>query len=127
MTDLETQLHSWAPRRPSRRLKQRLFPRPAPARPAAPPAAHFAWSWLAASAAAALVLVLVRLPHPALSPASAPRPFVAMALSNQATAATLSTIASNEQYSAPVPSLALTNLRPLTSSLSPRSLTVTTN
>lgn len=71
------------------------------------------------------MLVLFHHSHSTLSSTKESPPIIAMALSNQAATATLS--ASNEQFSARGESLVLTNLRPLTSSVSPRSLTSLTN
>jgi hypothetical protein len=117
MTELEIELRSWAPRPPSAALKQRIF---APLRPPAwaPPrftfhVSRFTLNWLAPSAAALglLVLLATHYHHPALSPATAPRPMIALAWSNQLYAAS-----SNEQFAAPAASLASTNLRPFSSS-----------
>jgi hypothetical protein len=88
MNELEKQLHSWTPRRPSARLERRLFAvGVAPAEALLP----FRVTWLApATAALMLTCVLFNQRYgPALSAAASPGPMVAMILSNQSAAAYL--------------------------------------
>ena len=88
MSEFETQLLGWTPRRPSARLERRLFAAtPAPAE-ALPP---FRFSWLApATAVLALMCVLFNQRYVADFSASAGAgPIVAMILSNQSAAAYL--------------------------------------
>ena len=88
MTELERQLYSWTPRRPSARLEQRLFAaRTVPAEALAP----FRFNWLApATAALALACVLFNQRYgPSLSASVGAGPVVAMILSNQSAAAYL--------------------------------------
>ena len=88
MSELETQLLGWTPRRPSRRLERRLFAAPpAPAEALLP----FRFRWLApATALLALMCVLFNQRYGANFPASVgASPMVAMILSNQSAAAYL--------------------------------------
>ncbi len=85
MNDLEAQLRSWAPRRPSASLERRLFaPRPAMAETL--PA--FRLDWLAPATVGLMLLGLFLSHHsnPFLSPSNA-GPMVAVILSNQSAAA----------------------------------------
>ena len=88
MNELEAQLRSWAPRRPSASVERRLFAR----RPTAaelPPA--FRLSWLApAFAALLLVGLFFNARSSTVIGSSNPVPMVAMILSNQSAAAYLS-------------------------------------
>ena len=88
MIELERQLYSWTPRRPSARLERRLFAaRTVPADALAP----FRFNWLApATAALALACVLFNQRYgPAFSGSAGARPMVALILSNQSAAAYL--------------------------------------
>jgi hypothetical protein len=88
MTELERQLYSWTPRRPSGRLERRLFAaRAVPVDVLAP----FRFNWLApATAALALACVLFNQRYgPIFSTSSGTGPMVAMILSNQSAAAYL--------------------------------------
>jgi hypothetical protein len=88
MNPLEMQLRSWVPRRPSARLKKRLFP--APASPSAPAGS---FSWLAPATACLLVAVVVlgQRDWSSNSPGASHRSaLVATVLSNQSSAAYLS-------------------------------------
>jgi len=87
MNDLEKQLRSWAPRRPSAKLEYRLFPRPIVA---AEPALGFRLNWLAPAGVTLVLLGLFISQHnnPAIGSAS-PGPIIAMILSNQSAAAYL--------------------------------------
>jgi hypothetical protein len=88
MNELETQLLSWTPRRPSARLERRLF---AAGVAAAEPLLPFRFSWLApATAVAMLMCVLFNQRYgPGFSRSTCPGPLVAMILSNQSAAAYL--------------------------------------
>jgi hypothetical protein len=99
MNDLESQLRAWTPRRPSPKLKARVFAaRPVAATAAAGDGARIALPhhqallhWLAPATAALLWLCVVvnqRFNSPFPSAASA-GPFVAAAMSNQSVAAWL--------------------------------------
>jgi len=87
MNELEAQLRSWAPRRPSASLERRLFGR----RPAVQSAHAFRVSWLAPATALLLLAGVFLNGHNSAvvgSPATAP--MVLVALSNQSAAAYLS-------------------------------------
>ena len=80
MNLLETQLRSWQPRRPSARLKRRLFAAPAGVMP------QMAWflGWLApATACALLTLSVFNSGNSLPSSSSRHEPMVAMMLSNR--------------------------------------------
>jgi hypothetical protein len=99
-TELEKQLLSWIPRRPSARLERQLFgakPVPAPARPA------FGLSWLApVTVVLALMCVLFNQRFGAsLSGSAGTGPMVAMILSNQSAAAYLPGSVQAEQNNLP--------------------------
>jgi hypothetical protein len=100
MSALEKQLLSWTPRRPSARLKRRLFgtgPATAEALPS------FRFSWLApATAGMMLLCVLFNQRYgPAVSTSATPAPMVAMILSNQSAAAYLPGSVQAEQNNLP--------------------------
>jgi hypothetical protein len=100
MTELERQLYSWTPRRPSARLERRLFAaRTFPADALAP----FRFNWLApATAALALACVLFNQRYgPNLSTFGGTGPMVAMILSNQSAAAYLPGSVQAEQNNLP--------------------------
>ena len=88
MTELETKLYSWTPRRPSARLERRLFAaRTVPE----DTLVDFRFNWLApVSAALALACVLFNQRFgPVFSTSTGAGPMVAMILSNQSAAAYL--------------------------------------
>ena len=88
MKELEMQLRSWAPRRPSARVERRIFAqKPAPEEPA--PA--FRLSWLAPATAAVLLMTVLFSQHtsPAISGSASSAPMVALILSNQSAASYL--------------------------------------
>ena len=91
MTELEKQLRSWTPRRPSARLKERLFG-PAPDNDAsvATPAV-FSFAWLAPALPLMLVLCFLANQRGSmqLSAANGPGSFTGLILSNQSAAAWL--------------------------------------
>jgi anti-sigma-K factor RskA len=100
MSELEKQLCSWTPRRPSARLERRLFAaRAVPADALAP----FRLSWLApATVALALMCVLFNQRYgPTFSTAAGTGPMVAMILSNQSAAAYLPGSVQAEQNNLP--------------------------
>ncbi len=84
MEQLEKQLHAWAPRRPSAKLRQRLFGT------AKTPKA-LSLNWLAPATAALLVMTMLFNQRHCASFITAGQsgPFVAMILSNQNAAASL--------------------------------------
>ena len=98
MNDLEQQLRSWAPRRPSAKLERRLFPSPAPEEPPV----RFRLSWLAPASVTLLLMGLFLTQHnsPAIGSAS-PGPIIAMILSNQSAAAYLQGNSPGEQNRLP--------------------------
>ena len=86
MKELETQLRSWAPRRPSPTVEKRLF---RPSKPERAPS-QVAFGWLAPVTAALLLTCLLLNQHGNPSAAgSTNAPLVAMILSNQSSAAYL--------------------------------------
>jgi hypothetical protein len=85
MNWLENQLNSWEPRRPSARIKQRLFPTPPPGLKVA-----MAFNWLAPATVCMLLALAVFKQENYISAASPRRdPAVAMMLSNQSSVAYL--------------------------------------
>jgi hypothetical protein len=107
MKELETELRSWALRRPSARLKRRIFGR-RPAEPRAP----LSWSWLAPATAALLMMgMLLNQRHNALlfEPGKT-GPMVAMILSNQNAAASLPAGFESQQNALPADAFAWTNV-----------------
>jgi hypothetical protein len=114
MNLLETQLRSWQPRRPSARLKRRLFAAPARVMP------QMAWflGWLAPATACALLTLSVFNSGNSL-PGSPSRhePMVAMMLSNQSYAAYVSSAFQSGQNDLPSVVLDWTNRSGSTSSM----------
>jgi hypothetical protein len=107
MKELETQLRSWAPRRPSARLKGRIFGRREPGAPLS-----FSLSWLAPATAA--LLVTFGLLHQRHFPALAEKPGVfafATVLSNQSAVASLVTGSQSEQNNLPADAFQWSNGR----------------
>ena len=82
LNELEPQLHSWVPRRPSARLKRRIFRRNAAAQELPEPS--FRFSWLPPATAVLLLLCVLFNQHSsqAISSAGA-NSLVALAVSNQ--------------------------------------------
>jgi hypothetical protein len=106
MNELETELRYWALRRPSEKLKRRIFAQ----RPAEPPAT-FSWSWLAPATAALLMVgMLLNQRHNALlfEPGKS-GPLVAMIMSNQNAAASLPAGFESEQNALPADAFKWTN------------------
>lgn len=88
MNQIEAQLRSWAPRRPSARLNARIFsPAPGPVEPQ--PAIRISWLAPATAAVLLLTVLLGQRNSPALSSSTTSKPVVAMILSNQSAAAYL--------------------------------------
>jgi hypothetical protein len=83
MKELEARLHSWAPRRPSRRIEKRLFGR-------RPRHTGPAFNWLAPVTAALLLTCLIFNQHGSqVRESGAHEALVAVVLSNQSSAAYL--------------------------------------
>ncbi len=120
MNQLELQLRSWVPRRPSPALKRRIFtapPKPAPEEPATRPP-HLRFAWLAPATAALLFVGLIFNQHcrPALS-GSRYSSVVTLALSNQSAAAWLPGSFAADQNSLPAETFEWTNGSGSTSSI----------
>ena len=129
MNDLETLLRSWALRRPSAKLKQRLFATPMVAAQTAGPSAAtnsqtplLQFGWLAPAAACCLAVLAVFGPrsNSTLS-RSNPAPMVAVILSNQSYAAYLPGSFEREQNALPRDTFEWTNGYSSTSSMRSRS------
>jgi len=106
MEELEKQLRLWAPRRPSARLKRRLFGRPQAQRPLG-----FSLNWLAPATAALLVVwVVFNQPDSAsFSETGKSGAMVAMILSNQSGAASPVDRFESEQNNLPANTFEWTN------------------
>jgi len=124
MQELETQLLSWAPRRPSARLKKRLFLR---GRGDAP--TPFGFQWLVPATAALLFVGLVfnQRNSSAISGSSSSTPMVAMIMSNQSAAAYLPGSFTRDQNILSADTFDWTNGSSLTSSISSLSSVKGTN
>src|SRR6267142_1483734 len=86
MNELEAQLGSWTPRRPSPRIERRLLGR----RPAAPAGTAVPFGWFAPVTAALLLACIVFNQHAGTATARATNaPLVAMIISNSSSAAYL--------------------------------------
>ena len=98
MNDLEKQLRSWEPRRPSAKLKPRLFA----IRPVVAPASH-SFSWLAPATAALLVMgmLLNQRRCAMLFDDGKHGPMVAMILTNPGAAACLPASFESQQNGVP--------------------------
>ena len=97
MKNLEMLLRSWTPRRPSRKIEERLF-RPTPAEAERAPSFRFAW--LAPSAAALVLvglLIFDRTPQ-GLSGGTVRHPIVAMVSSNFSSPSNLIAPVSNVEH-----------------------------
>lgn len=106
MKELETELRSWALRRPSEKVRRRLFGRrPAPAHVA------FSLSWLAPATAALLMIgmLLNQRHNPLLFEPGKSGPMVAMILSNQNAAASLPAGFESQQNGLPADAFRWTN------------------
>ena len=116
--DLEMQLRSWTPRRPSKGLEARIF-----AVPAAPAtesvAAPMRLNWLAPAMAALLMMCVLfnqRYGSNAFA-TSGTSPMVAMILSNQSAPAYLPGSFQGDRNTIPANSFEITNLNPAASKL----------
>ena len=125
LNELEMQLRSWVLRRPSARLKRRLFRRPASGGNSAP---AFRLSWLPPATAAALLLCVLFNQHSsqALSSSGA-NSIVAVALSNQSVAPWLEGSFSREHNGLPTGTFEWTNDSSSSSSIGSRSISSATN
>ena len=109
MNELETQLRSWAPRRPSARIRQAVFGGemvPEPAVPASPVTRHslppFRLTWLAPAAAAFALMCAVFFHQPnnaTPSGSSGPSPMMAIILSNQSAGSVILEASNREPFS----------------------------
>jgi hypothetical protein len=113
MNWLETQLSSWEPRRPSAKIKQRLFPTPR-----AKPAPIMTLNWLAPATVCMLLTLAVFEQENNISAAS-PRhnPSIAMMLSNQNSIAYLARGSSQIQHNILSATLEWTNCSDFTSTI----------
>lgn len=115
ITELETRLRSWAPRRPSEKISRRLFSRDqTPQRPLA-----LRWGWMAPATAVLLFGLLLLNQHGSRpsSTTGSPAPIVAMLMSNQSVLAYLPTSPFSEQDRLLGQTLEWTNARGSTSSI----------
>lgn len=106
MKELEMQLRSWAPRRPSAKLNQRLF-----TRPISRPKTVVGFRWLAPVTAAFIVLCVLMTQHngPSSSLVSPANTLIAAALSNQLDAGWLPGTFAREQNALPAETFEWTN------------------
>lgn len=123
MNELETQLRSWVPRRPSAKLERNIFARRSPSAGTVEPttaaaavspeqkSAGFRLSWLAPATVALLLICMLFNQHniQALSVASDSGPMVAVALSNQSVAPWLPGSFAREQNGLPNETFEWTN------------------
>jgi hypothetical protein len=125
LNELETQLRSWVPRRPSAKLKRRLFRQPQAAEDREP---SFRLSWLPPATAALMLLCVLFNQHSsqALSSAAS-NSMVAVALSNQSVAAWLPGSFSREHNGLPTGTFEWTNETGSSSSIGSRSASSRTN
>jgi len=109
MKELEMQLRSWVPRRPSAKLKQRLFAPPPP--PSPRPKTVVGFRWLAPVTAAFIVLCVLMTQRngPSNSLASPSNTIIAAALSNQLDAGWLPGTFAREQNALPAETFEWTN------------------
>ena len=114
MNWLETQLNSWEPRRPSARIKRRLFPKPSDRLELA-----MVFNWLAPATVCMLLTLAVFKQENYISAAS-PRynPAVAMMLSNPSSVAYLTGGSSQIQHNILPATLEWTNRSDSTSTIS---------
>lgn len=108
MNELEIQLHSWAPRRPSAKLEHRIF---SAVQEAAEPLPSFRLRWLApATLTFLLMCVLVnQRSGPVLAVAGQPGALTTAALSNQSVAPWLPGSFTRDQNSLPAETFEWTN------------------
>jgi hypothetical protein len=125
LNELEMQLRSWVPRRPSKRLKARLFGQPLPSEVPEP---SFRLSWLPPATAVLLLLCVLFNQHSsqAISSASS-NSMVAVALSNQSIAPWLPGSFSREHNGLPSGTFEWTNGNGSNSGIGSRSAASGTN
>jgi hypothetical protein len=122
LNELELQLRSWVPRRPSAKLKRRLFRQPAPDDAPEP---SFRLSWLPPATAALLLLCVLFNQHSSQALSSAgSNSIVAVALSNQSVAPWLS---GSEHNALPTRTFEWTNDSGSTSGIGSHSVSSGTN
>src|SRR5437879_6235156 len=118
MNELETQLRSWVPRRPSAKVERNIFARRSPSAAADVAAGgadqqtqSFRLSWLAPATLALLLICMLFNQHyiQALSGASDSGPMIAVALSNQSVAPWLPGSFAREQNGLPNETFEWTN------------------
>src|SRR5579862_4634142 len=120
LNELEMQLRSWAPRRPSARLKRKLFAQPLPEEAPEP---AFRFSWLPPATAALLLLCVLFNQHSSQIISSAgSNSMVAVALSNQSIAPWLPGSFSREHNGLPNDSFEWTNGSGSSSGIGSRSI-----
>ena len=125
LNELEMQLRSWVPRRPSAKLKRHLFGRPAP-QPKAEPT--FRLSWLPPATAGLLLLCVLFNQHSSQAISSAgSNSMVAVALSNQSIASFLPGSFSREHNGLPTGTFEWTNGSGSSSSIGSGSVSSGTN
>jgi hypothetical protein len=125
LNELEMQLRSWVPRRPSARLKRKLARRPTPKTESEP---SFRFSWLPPATAALLLLCVLFNQHASQGISSAAsNSMIAVALSNQSIAPWLPGSFSREHNGLPTGNFEWTNGSRSTASIGSRSLSSGTN
>ena len=134
LKELETQLRSWALRRPSPKLYRRIFAAPRPSAVAGSatseteqPMASFHLHWLAPATVALLFLCALFNPRSNLRPPGVHGELIAVALSNQSAAAWLPGSFACGQNSLPAETFEWTNGSRSTSSITPVSTLKGTN
>jgi hypothetical protein len=125
LNELEMQLRSWVPRRPSAKLKRRIF-RQTPVTKDREPS--FRFSWLPPATAALLLLCVLFNQHSSQALSSArSNPMIAVALSNQSIAPWLDGSFSREHNGLPTGSFEWTNGSSPGSGIGSRSISNATN
>lgn len=126
MNELEKRLRSWVPRRPSRKLEEKIFSRPHSELALATPggvtsqvAHHFDLSWLAPATLAVMLMCLMlnQRSLSAFNSGGAPHALMAVALSNQSAAAWLPGSFPHDQNTIPAETFEWTNRNRSNSSL----------
>jgi hypothetical protein len=108
MNDLEMQLHSWVPRRPSKKLEQALFAQASESQDTLP---AFRLRWLAPATVTFLLMCALvnQRSGPVVAVAGGSGTFATAALSNQSVAAWLPGSFTRDQNSLPAESFEWTN------------------
>src|SRR3569833_2945361 len=115
MKHLENQLHSWQPRRPSAKIKRRLFPTAS-----AREAASLSLRWLAPAAACLVLALTVASKDPGFSASSARREAMMGLISSNLNYTNILPKSDSPGRNGVLPtSFELTNLSGITSSVSP--------